>query len=160
MGVPEQIADTAVTLPEAYMNYQEPLPVDYEVTGGDTVDIGIALLAVHTPGHAPGSVCFVPATDAVAFTGDHVLQHITPNPLLTLVPGTDGTRTRSLPAYLDSLNKIRDVDAEVGHGGHGDRISDLDSRIEETLDHHHRRKEHIADLVEEMTASSQPSRAA
>ncbi|WP_408960291.1 MBL fold metallo-hydrolase [Natrinema sp. 74] len=149
MGVPEQIAETAVTLPEAYTEYQEPLAVDRELTDGETVDIGVDLTAVHTPGHAPGSVCFVRETEPIAFTGDHVLQHISPNPLLTVAPGTDDERTRSLPTYLDSLHTIQAVDAEVGHGGHGEMISDLNGRAEEILDHHHRRKNRIADLIGE-----------
>lgn len=148
MGVPEQYAETAVTLPEAYTDYQEPLTIDYEITDGDTVDVGMDLRVVHTPGHAPGSVCFVQPTEGIAFTGDHVLKHVSPNPLLTVTPGSEQGRTRSLPTYLDSLQRIQDVDADIGHPGHGERISDLDGRIQEILDHHHQRKETIADMLE------------
>ena len=154
MGVPKGVVNTAVDLPEAYTDYQEPLVVDRQLTDGDSVDVGSTLSVVHTPGHAPGSVCFVSGRDAVAFTGDHVLAHISPNPLLTVVPGTEGERTRSLPLYLDSLRKIQDADADVGYAGHGERIAELDGRIEEILDHHHSRKERIADLIETMGSIS------
>jgi glyoxylase-like metal-dependent hydrolase (beta-lactamase superfamily II) len=150
MGVPKQVVTTAVELPEAFTDCQEPLMVDHEVADGDSVDIGGTLSVIHTPGHAPGSVCFVSMPDAVAFTGDHVLQHISPNPLLTIAPGTGNERTRSLPLYLDSLQKIQEVDADVGYGGHGERIVKLDSRVEEILDHHHNRKERIAEVIETM----------
>lgn len=149
MGVPKQVAETAIALPEAYRECQEPLSVDHELTDGDCVDVGVELTAVHTPGHAPGSVCFVSASENFAFTGDHVLQQISPNPLLTVAPGSTDERTRSLPAYLDSLARIADTGAEVGYGGHGERISDLNGRVEEILDHHNHRKERIAGLVEE-----------
>lgn len=147
MGVPEEYAESAIRLPEAYVDYQYPLSVDRELTDGDTVDVGRDLAVVHTPGHAPGSVCFVSEPDAVAFTGDHVLGHITPNPLLTLVPGTDDERTRSLPTYVDSLQTIREVGASVGHGGHGESMPDLDGRVQAILDHHRDRKENIADIL-------------
>ena len=150
MGVPKQVVKTAVSLPEAFTDCQEPLVVDRELTDGDRVDIGGTLSVVHTPGHAPGSVCFVSASDEVAFTGDHILQHISPNPLLTIAPETEDERTRSLPMYLDSLQKIQDVDIGVGYGGHGERIVALDGRVDEILDHHHGRKERIADLIETM----------
>ena len=150
MGVPKQVINTAVDLPEAYTDYQEPLVVDREVTDGDSVDVGGTLSVVHTPGHAPGSVCFVSARDAVAFTGDHVLEHISPNPLLTIAPGTGDERTRSLPLYLDSLRKIQNIGADIGYAGHGEQIMELDGRVEEILDHHHSRKERIADLIESM----------
>ncbi|WP_255198530.1 MBL fold metallo-hydrolase [Halorarius litoreus] len=149
MGVPERVGETAVTLPEAYTDYQEPLAVDRELADGDTVDVGVDLTAVHTPGHAPGSVCFVAASEPVAFTGDHVLEHISPNPLLTLVPGTDDERTRSLPLYVDSLERLREVDATVGHSGHGDPVDDLEDRIGEILAHHHDRKDDIAAMIDE-----------
>jgi glyoxylase-like metal-dependent hydrolase (beta-lactamase superfamily II) len=150
MGVPERTARTAVGLPEAYTDYQEPLAIDRELSDRDSIDIGVDVNTVPTPGHAPGSVCFLPETDAVAFTGDHVLADISPNPLLTLAPGTQDERTRSLPTYLDSLNRIQETPAEVGHGGHGPTIPDLDSRVQEIIDHHHQRKERIADMIEEM----------
>jgi glyoxylase-like metal-dependent hydrolase (beta-lactamase superfamily II) len=150
VGVPEQTITSALTLPEAYTEYREPLAVDHELADGDSVDVGVDLRVVHTPGHAPGSVCFVSPTDAVAFTGDHVLPHITPNPLLTVTPGAIGERTRSLPAYLDSLYRLREADADTGLGGHGEVISELDDRIQETLDHHHQRKERVADLLGEL----------
>lgn len=151
MGVPTQVVESTLTLPEAYTDYQEPLRVDSGVTDGDIIDMdtGLGLRAVHTPGHAPGSVCFVTETEGIAFTGDHVLEHITPNPLLTLKPGTDDERTRSLPTYLDSLNTLRDVNVGIGHGGHGKLISDLNSRIQEIFDHHQSRKERIADIIAE-----------
>lgn len=149
MGVPKQVAETAIALPEAYRECQEPLMVDHKLTDGDRIDVGVELTAIHTPGHAPGSVCFVSASENLAFTGDHVLQHISPNPLLTVAPGTTDERTRSLPAYLDSLGRIADTAVEVGYGGHGEQISDLGGRIDEILDHHHHRKERIAGLVEE-----------
>ena len=154
MGVPEELVDTVVDLPGPYAEFREPVEVDRRLQDGDVVDVGgvddcgrLELEAVHTPGHAPGSVCFVAATEDVAFTGDHVMLEVSPNPLLTLEPGNDDERTRSLPAYVESLDRIREVGASVGHAGHRDRIDDLPGRATEIADHHHERKERIAGLV-------------
>ncbi|MFC5974000.1 MBL fold metallo-hydrolase [Halomarina salina] len=147
MGVPEDIIASALMLPEAYTEYRKPFAVDRKLADGDTIDVGGGLTAIHTPGHAPGSVCFVSRTDDVVFTGDHVLQDVTPNPLLTITPGAGDERTRSLPTYLESLNRLRRVDATVGRAGHGDDITDIDARIQETLEHHNDRKELIAGLI-------------
>lgn len=147
LGMPRQEAKTAVTLPESYTGYQEPLAVDRELVDGDRIGGDHDLVAVHTPGHAPGSVCFVRESAGVAFTGDHVLANISPNPILTLAPGTDDERTRSLPTYLTALERIQEVDASVGEAGHGDRVDDLAGRAGEIIAHHDRRKERIADMV-------------
>ncbi|WP_254538377.1 MBL fold metallo-hydrolase [Halomarina litorea] len=147
MGAPAEIVESAVSLPEAYTDYQDPLAVDYELTDGESVEAEVELTAVHTPGHSPGSICFVAAANAVAFTGDHVLPHITPNPLLTIAPDTESERTRSLPTYLDSLHKITDVNVDIGWGGHGKSMPNLSERVRATIDHHLSRKERIADIV-------------
>jgi glyoxylase-like metal-dependent hydrolase (beta-lactamase superfamily II) len=147
MGVPEQLVDTVVGLPEPYMDFQAPVDVDRKLGDGDRVDVWCDLRVKHTPGHAPGSVCFVDAAARVIYTGDHVLSHISPNPLLTIAPGSDGERTRSLPTYVDSLEKLRSVDADIGYGGHGDPVTDLRGRIAEIIDHHRSRKERIAELL-------------
>ncbi|ELY37825.1 MBL fold metallo-hydrolase [Natronorubrum tibetense] len=149
MGVPEQIVDTVVGLPEAYTEFQEPVDVDRELKDGDDVAAGIDLTAVHTPGHSPGSVCYVAPAADVAFTGDHVLADVTPNPLLTLDPTADTNRTRSLPLYLDSLRKLLEVDVTVGYGGHSEPMPDLSGRIRETIEHHQARKERIAAMLAE-----------
>lgn len=150
MGMPEQVAGTTIELPEPYATYREPVTVDETVAAGERVDVGAELEVVHTPGHSPGSVCFVDPADGAAFTGDHVLAEISPNPLLTLEPGTSDRRTRSLPTYLESLRKLReiDIDVDVGYAGHRGTIPDVGARVTEIIDHHHDRKETFADVLE------------
>lgn len=106
MGVPRQIVDTVIELPGPYAEFREPVTVDRELADGDIVDVGDQVEAVHTPGHASVLVCFITQFDGVAFTGDHVLRDVSPNPLLTLDPDMPTERTRSLPTYLDSLRKL------------------------------------------------------
>jgi len=153
MGVPESIADTVVELPQPYTDFREAVPVDRPLEDGDTVGPDDELTALETPGHSPGSICFV-ADDAV-FTGDHVMMDISPNPLLTLEPGTTDERTRSLPAYLDSLERMAAVDPSVGCAGHRAQVPDVQHRAEEIVAHHHERKEHIAEMIaDEDTATA------
>lgn len=157
MGMPEQVAGTTVELPEPYATFREPVTVDETFTEGERVDVGDELEIVHTPGHSPGSACFVDPVDGTAFTGDHVLAEISPNPLLTLEPGTSEQRTRSLPTYLESLRRLRelDIDVGVGYAGHRGTIPDVVERAGEIVDHHHDRKEAFADVLEadgQMTA--------
>lgn len=154
MGVPESLVDTILELPEPYTDFREPVTVSRELEDGDRIDVGTELEAVHTPGHAPGSVCFVAADADAAFTGDHVMMDVSPNPLLTLEPGADDERTRSLPQYLESLRRIADVDATVGHAGHRERIPDLEARATEIVDHHHERKEQIAGMIDEASGAT------
>jgi glyoxylase-like metal-dependent hydrolase (beta-lactamase superfamily II) len=147
MGMPTDTVETVLELPEPYTDYQDPVTVTHQIADGDVIDVGIDLECISTPGHTPGSICYLAASEDIMFTGDHVLPDITPNPLLTLVPGSDDERTRSLPTYLESLRKILEREGAVGYGGHGEPILALQDRARETIAHHQDRKERIFDLI-------------
>lgn len=153
IGVPAELVDTVVCLPDHYMEFREA--VDGALSAGDFIalgdghgdDLALELRAVRPPGHAPGSVCYV-ATDAdMAFTGDHVMVAVSPTPSLTLAPGADDERTRSLPAYVKPLERIREAGATVDHAGHRGRLPGLPARAAEIAAHHDQRKERITGLI-------------
>jgi glyoxylase-like metal-dependent hydrolase (beta-lactamase superfamily II) len=144
------IVDTVARLPEAYTEFQEPVTIDQELRPGDSIDVGRELEVISTPGHAPGSICYVADTADTAFTGDHVLLDISPNPLLTLQPDSEDERTRSLPQYLNSLDTLRATDIGAALTGHGELVADLPRRIDEIQNHHAARKDRIAEMVAEM----------
>jgi glyoxylase-like metal-dependent hydrolase (beta-lactamase superfamily II) len=79
---------------------------------------------VPTPGHAEDHVCFV--LGRVCFTGDLILGEGS-----TFVPPDGG----SLKAYLDSLDRVRQLDLELLCPGHGPYVTDPAGKIAEYLDH-------------------------
>jgi glyoxylase-like metal-dependent hydrolase (beta-lactamase superfamily II) len=107
-GPPEALFSTH-HLPELKLH---PTPVDVELAGGETLEIGDARFEVlATPGHTPGSVCYLLERDGqrALFTGDVIL-------CLTLSnKETLGTSPAYLPPiyrgdardYLASLRRLR-----------------------------------------------------
>lgn len=87
---------------------------DRHLVHGDVFRIGGAeLRAIHTPGHSPGSTCFLLEEQGTVFTGD------------TLFNGGPGATGRSYSDYPTILASIRErlltLPAEtVVHTGHGD----------------------------------------
>ena len=79
---------------------------------GERLDLGDSrLIAIHTPGHASNCVCYLLESERLLFTGDHVLEGVTP---VILPPDGD------MSAYLDSVGKLQPYDFEriaPGHGG-------------------------------------------
>ena len=76
---------------------------------GDTIDLGgRTLQALHTPGHAPGHLCFWEAKTGYLFTGDLVYK----DTLFAYYPSTDPA------AYLRSLEKISALPAKRVFPGH------------------------------------------
>jgi glyoxylase-like metal-dependent hydrolase (beta-lactamase superfamily II) len=72
---------------------------------------GIVLTAIHTPGHASNCVCYLLDDERLLFTGDHVLEGVSP---VILPPDGDMT------AYMGSLEKLAAYEFEriaPGHGG-------------------------------------------
>lgn len=149
MGVPDSELEATITGFQVDAEFLRPVTVDTELHDGETLDLGPGLRVVHTPGHSPGSMCYVAADGDGVFTGDTVLGHVSPNPVLTVVPDAVARRTRSLPEYLASLDRLRSIDADRAYPGHGDSPVGLRTRIEEIQDHHATRKELIYDILDE-----------
>jgi glyoxylase-like metal-dependent hydrolase (beta-lactamase superfamily II) len=85
---------------------------DWTPRDGERLQLGdLALTAIHTPGHASNCLCYLLERERLLFTGDHVLEGVSP---VILPPDGD------MSAYLDSLDKLAHCDFEriaPGHGG-------------------------------------------
>ena len=85
---------------------------DGDLTDGQVITVAGSTLTVrHTPGHAPGAVCFV--GDGVVFSGDT---------LFCGGPGATGRSYSDFPTILASIKgTLLDLPADtVVHTGHGD----------------------------------------
>lgn len=150
-GVSAETARTVTDLPAAFVRYAPDVPTGREVTAGDTVTVdGTDLSVDEVDGHASGEVVF--SFDAAgtrrAIVGDNVLGQITPNPFLQPPAGGDEHRPRVLPAYNDSLARLREAGHEQFLPGHGDRIDDPAGRISEILDAHEQRTARVRELLD------------
>jgi glyoxylase-like metal-dependent hydrolase (beta-lactamase superfamily II) len=102
---------------------------------------------------------FWDAERGLAIGGDHLLGHISSNPLIARALGgrsgePDGTRPRALPMYLASLQATRAMPIETVLPGHGDPIGDHARLIDDRLAMHDRRAGKIAGLITERPRSA------
>ncbi|WP_148572660.1 MBL fold metallo-hydrolase [Nocardioides caldifontis] len=87
---------------------------DVELRDGQEVPVaGTTLTVLHTPGHAPGAVCFLAADLGCVFTGDTLFQG---------GPGATGRSYSDKPTILTSIReRLMTLPPEtVVHTGHGD----------------------------------------
>lgn len=90
---------------------------DVDLADGEVIDVGgVGLEVLHTPGHAPGAVCFHAPALRCVFTGD------------TLFNGGPGATGRSFSDHDTIVASIRDrlfalPDDTVVHTGHGEDTS-------------------------------------
>ncbi len=105
------------------------------------------LEVVHCPGHTKGSVCFLDRENHRFFSGDHLLEHITSNPVVELEGRGNGSEFRSLSRYLDSLSRTEDLPISAVLPGHGTVFSHPERRIAEIREHHRLRREEILRIL-------------
>jgi glyoxylase-like metal-dependent hydrolase (beta-lactamase superfamily II) len=105
---------------------------------------GYHLEVIHTPGHTPGSCCLYESRQRILFSGDTIIKHITPNPLVAIKRNRlRDTGYKSLKAYSRSLDKLAERDIKYVFTGHGEYIRDLPSLISMYQRHHRERMELI-----------------
>lgn len=102
--------------------------------GGRIALEGCDLVALHTPGHSPGHVCFHDRARELLLSGDHVLPRISPN--ITVHAQQSGN---PLADFLDALLRIRDLDVGEVLPAHEWRFRPLRERVDDLMAHHHER---------------------
>jgi glyoxylase-like metal-dependent hydrolase (beta-lactamase superfamily II) len=108
----------------------------------------------HRPGHSPSDTVFHDRERRILIAGDHLLKHISSNPLITRPLDGSEARPQALVAYLESLRRTREMDVEVVLTGHGDPIDNHRELIDERLALHERRAEKIHRLIAERPRSA------
>jgi glyoxylase-like metal-dependent hydrolase (beta-lactamase superfamily II) len=120
--------------------------------GSELAFAGRTLRVLHRPGHSPSDTVFHDEATGVLLGGDHLIAHISSNPLITRPLGgpTEATeRPKALVTYLASLRETRAMDLRVVLPGHGKPVEDHRALIDERFRGHDRRKEKIAGLLDE-----------
>jgi glyoxylase-like metal-dependent hydrolase (beta-lactamase superfamily II) len=105
----------------------------------------------HRPGHSPSDTVFLDESRSLMLAADHLIKHISSNPLLArpldAEPDFSGPRPRSLVDYIASLKLTRAQQLSLVLPGHGEPISDHATLIDQRLRLHDRRAEKIYGLI-------------
>jgi len=100
------------------------------------------LLAIWTPGHTAGHLCYVDTRSGKMLTGDHVLDPITPH-----VGVWHEHRGDPLGDYIASLQKVKAIGASGVLPAHGEPFPDLDRRVDQLLAHEETREWQVLDRL-------------
>jgi glyoxylase-like metal-dependent hydrolase (beta-lactamase superfamily II) len=112
------------------------------------------LEVLHLPGHTAGHICLFHGESGTLFSGDTLLPDMSPNPLLEPDPGDPGERRRSLIEYLGSLDRLADLPLETVYPGHGEPIEHPAKLIQDMREHHRRRTEDLAAMLDDRGKSA------
>ncbi len=149
-GIPEEVAVALQSVSRSFRGWGAKADVTRPLADGEELIFrDRSLQALHRPGHSPSDTVFWDADRRILIAADHLIAHISSNPLIT--PPLDGSsqRTQALVTYIESMRKTREMPAEIVLSGHGDPITDHVALIDERLARHERRKEKIYRLIAE-----------
>jgi glyoxylase-like metal-dependent hydrolase (beta-lactamase superfamily II) len=99
---------------------------------------GQLLRAIDTPGHASNHVCYLLEDEGVLFSGDHILDGMTP---VILAP--DG----NMRDYLDALERLRGYPLRLIAPGHGRMLDEPAAVIDALVAHRLRREARVLDAL-------------
>ncbi len=119
--------------------------------GGELGFAGRSFTVLHRPGHSPTDTILFDPEDGTCIAGDHLIGHISSNPLIALPPACDpgGERPKSLLIYIDSLEHTRAMPITSVLPGHGATFDGHAELIDERFELHERRAAKLLDLIAE-----------
>jgi glyoxylase-like metal-dependent hydrolase (beta-lactamase superfamily II) len=147
-GIPEDVAIALQSVSGAFRAWGARADVTRVLHDGDRIELGGRALEVHfRPGHSPTDTVFYEPERRFLVSADHLLRHISSNPLITRPREGGERRPQALVTYLESLRKTREMDVALVLPGHGDPIEDHRRLIDDRLALHSRRAEKLFNLI-------------
>jgi glyoxylase-like metal-dependent hydrolase (beta-lactamase superfamily II) len=153
-GIPQEVAFALQSVSRSFRGWGSPAEVTRPLEDGQAMPFRNRVLqALHRPGHSPSDTVFWDEERRILIAADHLLAHISSNPLITRPLDGSSQRTQALVTYIESMRKTREMPAEIVLCGHGEPITDHVALIDDRLAKHERRKEKIYGLIAERPRS-------
>ena len=154
-GIAEDVVSALQSVSRAFRAWGAPVDVTRPLRDGEALELRDRTLHVHhRPGHSPTDTVFHDRERRILIAADHLLGHISSNPLITRPRDGSGQRPQALVHYLESLAATRELDAGLVLPGHGEPITDHRALIDQRFVLHRRRADKIHRLLAERPRSA------
>jgi glyoxylase-like metal-dependent hydrolase (beta-lactamase superfamily II) len=149
-GIPEEMVIALRSVSRSFRAWGASAQVTRPLRDGEELRLrDRSLQVLHRPGHSPSDTVLWDDDRAILFAADHLLPHISSNPLMSRPLDGSTQRPQALVRYIESLEATRELPAEIVLPGHGDPITEHRALIDERLALHERRAEKIYGLIAE-----------
>ncbi len=158
-GIPADMTTALRSVSASFRGWGGKVQVTRPLRDGENLALRDRTLRVlHRPGHSPSDTVFHDESRSLLLAGDHLIAHISSNPLLTRPldarADADVARPQALVIYLESLRRTREMALDIVLSGHGVPITDHVALIDERFRQHDRRAEKIHRLIAERPRSA------
>ncbi len=141
-GIPTETTQALRSVVSAFRGWGSGAPVTRPLADGTELALRDRTFAVqHRPGHSPSDTVFWDERSGILLGGDHLIKHISSNPLIARpldaadVPAaslTEGeARPQALRTYIASLRRTRELPVRFVLSGHGEPVTDHRALIDE-----------------------------
>jgi glyoxylase-like metal-dependent hydrolase (beta-lactamase superfamily II) len=136
-GIPEDVTVALRSVSRSFRGWGSHVTVTRPLEDRGTLELGERRLEVlHRPGHSPSDTVFWDERRGILLGGDHLIAHISSNPLVARPLGggaSGGGRPQALRAYSASLRATRALPARIVLAGHGQPVTEHRALIDERL---------------------------
>jgi glyoxylase-like metal-dependent hydrolase (beta-lactamase superfamily II) len=154
-GIPADVVAALQSVSQAFRAWGARVEVTRPLRDGETVTLRDRALQVHhRPGHSPTDTVFHDRERRMLIAADHLLAHVSSNPLMTRPRDGSAERPKALVQYLESLAATREMDVDLVLPGHGEPITNHRDLIDQRFALHRRRAEKIHGLIAERPRSA------
>lgn len=149
-GISPDVVGALRQVSRAFRAWGAPAEVTRVLRDGDEIAFRDRTLHVAwRPGHSPTDTIFEDRQRRQLIAADHLLAHISSNPLITRPLDGTSERPQALVTYLESLAKTRAMDVDLVLPGHGEPVTDHRKLIDDRFRMHDRRAEKLHRLIAE-----------
>ena len=149
-GIPEDVVVALRSVSRSFRAWGAKAKVTRPLHDGEQLKLRDRSLEVqHRPGHSPSDTVFWDADREILICADHLIAHISSNPLISRPLDGSDERPHALMIYIESLRKTRELPARILLPGHGEPITDHRALIDERFALHRTRSEKIHGLISE-----------
>jgi glyoxylase-like metal-dependent hydrolase (beta-lactamase superfamily II) len=156
-GIPQDVVHALRAVSASFRAWGAAAQVTRPLAEGELLEFASrGWRVLHRPGHSPSDTVFWDEASGELFGGDHLIKHVSSNPLLSrpLQAATGRQddpvqRPRALMSYLESLRLTREMELSVVLAGHGESIEDHRGLIDGRLRMHERRADKLCALIAE-----------
>jgi glyoxylase-like metal-dependent hydrolase (beta-lactamase superfamily II) len=147
-GISEDVVQALRQVSGSFRAWGSKAEVTRPLHDGERLELRDRELEVqHRPGHSPSDTVFWDQERRILIAADHLIKHISSNPLISRALDGSGERPQALVNYIESLQKTRELPAEIVLSGHGEPITDHVALIDERFALHQRRAEKLYGLI-------------
>lgn len=144
-GVPDNLFETSIEVMLCrYRKFVCPLFRENILKGNEILSFDdFQLEVVHTPGHTAGSICLFDREPGVLFSGDTLLEKISPTSQPEPFISENLNGCGCLERYQSSLERIKSMPLKRILPGHGPCFGNHEKQVVRILAHHLKQREDI-----------------